>query len=137
LPIIAAIALSAGLYVVLGAVIAPYIPSDDNVFLAVAAAAFVFAPVLMRRVQPRYEAEHRSPLPIYVQLPVVIAVVVAFVCAKSMLQGLMTAFPMVGVIGAYEARKSLYTISDQIPTVILVLLPLMLVSHFTHDTLGL
>lgn len=137
LPIVVAIVLSAVFYVTLGSVLAPVIPSSDEVFLAMAAAAFLFALWLFRHVQPRYEAGHRSPLPLYIKLPIVIGVVVALVLAKSLLQGLMTAFPMVGVVGAYEARKSLYTIADQIPTVILVLLPLMLASHFTHGSLGL
>ncbi len=136
-PIVAAIVISAAMYSAIGALLAPWISSGRTAFLVMAAAAFLFALVLLSRTVPRDEAAHRSPLPLYVKLPLIVAVVIGLVLAKSFLQGFMTAFPMVGVIGAYEARKSLYTVSDQIPTIILIILPLMMVSHFTHDSLGL
>jgi hypothetical protein len=50
-------------------------------------------------------------------------------------------FPMVGTIAVYEARRSLWTISRQIPILIVTAGPMMaamwLVQHFFHASIPL
>lgn len=41
------------------------------------------------------------------------------------LQGFMSAFPMLGVVAAYEARHSLWTLGRQVPIMMLALTPLL------------
>jgi len=45
--------------------------------------------------------------------------------------------PLVGVIAAYEARNSLWTISRQIPVVMLTMTPMMMVCRLTQNSIGL
>ena len=44
---------------------------------------------------------------------------------------------MVGVFAAYEARSSLWTISRQIPVVMLTMTPMMMVCRLTQNSIGL
>ena len=49
----------------------------------------------------------------------------------------MTFFPMVGVVAAYEARKSLWTMARQVPVMMMAIVPLMAVSNLTYRRVGL
>jgi hypothetical protein len=44
---------------------------------------------------------------------------------------------MVGVIAAYEARHSLWTMGRQIPVLMLCMVPLIAVAHWAYPGLGL
>ena len=44
---------------------------------------------------------------------------------------------MVALVGAYEARKSLHTMTYHIPFIIIMVLSLMAVSKLTQETVGL
>jgi hypothetical protein len=83
------------------------------------------------------ERGHRTPLPVYVKLPGIAAMVVVLVMLKGFLSGFMTAFPMVTVFAAYESRHSLSTLCRQIPVLLLTLLPLMTVVRLTQYAIGL
>jgi len=49
----------------------------------------------------------------------------------------MTMCPMVGVVAAYEARHSLWTISRQIPVLMLTMIPFMIVCRVMQERIGL
>jgi hypothetical protein len=83
------------------------------------------------------EPGHRSLLPVWLKLPVIVIVVVMLMLIKNSLHGFTTVFPMVGVIGAYESRHSLWTLGRQIPVLIMTLIPLMVASHLLCARLGL
>ena len=46
------------------------------------------------------------PLPIPVKLAIIVGVIGVLVILKQLLKGFMAVFPMVGVVGSYEARQS-------------------------------
>ena len=92
---------------------------------------------LHRRLPPRSEPGHRTPLPVWLKLPVVVAVVCLLLLVKESLQGFATLFPLVSVVGAYEARHSLWTLGRQMPVLMLTLTPLMAVAHLTQKHVGL
>ena len=54
-------------------------------------------------------------------------VVAVIIVLKQTLGGFMTMFPMVGAIAAYEARYSLWTMSRQIPIIMVTVGPMMAV----------
>ena len=136
-PIVASIALSAVGYCVFSAVLVRVLPQTDAAFWAVAAATWVLGLVLFLATPHREEPGHRTPLPVWIKLPVVSGVIVALVAMKSILQGFMTMFPMVGVIGAYETRYSQWAFSRQAPVIMLCMVPMMATCRLTHPHFGL
>jgi hypothetical protein len=136
-PILAAIAVCAAGYGLAGAGIARRRPAGDAAFWASAALMLVASLALIRALPYRAEPHHRTPLPIWVKLPVIALVIAGLVAVKQHLGGFMTMFPMVGVVAAYEARNSLWTIVRRIPWVILIMLPAMGSIRLTQERVGL
>ena len=85
----------------------------------------------------RQEEGHRSPLPIWLKLPAVALVVLGLVLIKNALAGFTTVFPMIGVVAAYEARGSLWTISRQMPVVMVTITAMMMVIHVAEPRIGI
>ncbi len=120
-PIIAAISAAALLYGFAGGAIAHVIPRNTMTFWLSAAVIFIFAAVILRMQPYREEPHHKSPLPIYIKLPVIAAVITTLILSKNLLHGFMTVFPMVSIITAYEARHSLWTMTRQMPVIMITL----------------
>jgi hypothetical protein len=137
LPIVPAIGLGLAGYCGLSAVAIAAIPNTPTTFWAAAAAAAILGLGLYLGLPHRQEPGHRTPLAIWLKLPVIAAVVGLLLLIKEQLQGFATFFPMVAVVGVYEARHSLWTLSRQIPVMILTMVPLMAVSYVTRPHLGL
>jgi hypothetical protein len=136
-PIVPAIILCAGGYCLLASLLAPWIPATGTAFW-VAAGIVVVMGVLLSRVLPhREEPSHRSPLPVYVKLPLVALVILMLVIIKQHLQGFMTLFPMVGVVASYEGRYCLWTLTRQIPIIMMTLLPMMAVMRLVYPLGGI
>ncbi len=135
-PIIVAIAGAACLYSLLGGAIARALPREDWTFWAACAAVLALGAIVLRLQPHRDEPAHRSPLPVYVKLPIVMAVVAGLIASKQWLQGFMTVFPMVTVIAAYESRHSLWTLTRQFPVVMLTLGPMMIAMRLTQPRAG-
>jgi hypothetical protein len=136
-PILAAIAVCAAGYCLVGAGIAHFHPSGDAAFWASAALMLGGSIVLIRSLPYRKEPHHRTSLPVWIKLPAIALVVIGLVAIKQHLGGFMTMFPMVGVVAAYEARNSLWTIVRRIPWVMLLMTPTMIVIRLTQERLGL
>lgn len=136
-PIVPAIALSAGGYILLGSLLARVVPDTEGAFWGSCAATVGLGIWLFWRMPPRNETPYRSPLPLWIKLPILAAVILFLLTLKNVLQGFMTIFPMMGVLGAYEARHSLWTISRQMPVVMFTLAPMMAVCRLTQHHLGL
>ncbi|HVF10156.1 MAG TPA: hypothetical protein VNA16_05100, partial [Abditibacteriaceae bacterium] len=66
-----------------------------------------------------------------------VGVIMFLLLLKKSLHGFTTMFPMVGLIGAYEARHSLWTAGRQMPAVMLTMVPVMIVCRLAQSTLGL
>jgi len=137
LPVLAAIAVTAAAYCLVGAGLARSVPVNDATFWPALAAAFLAGLFLNWRLPHREERGHRSPLPIPLKFLLVTCIVTGLVMSKRWLQGFMAFFPMVGVVAAYEARYSLWTLGRQLPVFMLAMAPLLAVCRLTQDSLGL
>jgi len=137
MPIFTSIAVSAATYCIIGFEISKVLPGGEITFWLASAGTAIMALVMIRLMPYREEQGHRSPMPVWLKLPAIACVIFVLVMIKSSLRGFMTIFPMVGVIAAYEARGSLWTMSRQIPIIMLTLLPLMITSKLTFFHLGL
>jgi hypothetical protein len=136
-PIVAAIATAALGYAAAGAGLARVLPRTAGAFWAAVGLLVGVGVVLMAVMAPRAEPGHRSPLPLAVKLPVLVAVIAAIVLAKQALHGFMATFPMVGVVTAYEARHSLWTVCRQLPPFLVGFAALVVAVRLTQGALGL
>ena len=137
LPIFASIACGVVLFCGLGIFLAPLIPTSPTMFWASVILVMLLAKGVLSLMPPREEPGHRTPLPLWLKLPLIAVVVLGIVLLKSRLQGFLTFFPMVGVFAAYEARHSLWTMSRQIAIIMLTMPPLMIACYLTQNIWGL
>lgn len=137
IPIVFSIVASAMLYCIIGWQLAQMLPATDMAFWITTAATFVLGAALFVVTSHREEPGHRSPLPVYIKAPLVACVILLLIAVKNNLQGFMTMFPMVGVAAAYEARKSLWAMSRQVPVLMMAMTPLMAVCRLGQYKLGL
>ncbi len=124
-PIVASIALSAGVYLAAGALLNQVAWKGPPGFWIVLGFVLAGGIILLVVLPHRLEPAHRSPLPLLVKIGAIAGVIAAIILLKRVLGGFMTMFPMVGTIAAYEARRSLWTISRQIPILIVTAGPMM------------
>jgi hypothetical protein len=136
-PILAAIGVCAAGYCAVGAGIRRLCPTGETAFWGAAALLLLVGLALVRGLPYRAEPASRTPLPPWIKLPAIAAVITGLVLLKAHLGGFMTMFPMVGVVAAYEARLSLWTLVRRIPWVILLMLPVMSLIRLTQTSLGL
>ncbi len=136
LHIVPAIVLSAGLYVAIGATLNAVLPKSGAVFWVTVGASAAVSLALLFVVPHREEEGHKSPLPIPIKAGAVTGVVVVIVLLKRLLGGFMTTFPMVGVVGAYESRKSLWTLARQGPVLVLSLVAMMSIMRLLQTYAG-
>lgn len=136
-PIAIAIAAGVGVYCALATPLAAVLPHSSLAFWLMAGGVLVLGAALLHVLPPRDEPSHRTPLPIYLKLPIIIAVVTVLLLFKRQLGGFVTMFPMVGVVGAYEARHSLWTLGRQVPILMLALPPMMVTCFLAQGVLGL
>ena len=137
LPIVPCIALSALGYAVAAAALARVIPSTAAAFWLSATGAGVVSFALFLALPHRPEPSHRTPLPLWTKLPVMAAVVVTIVILKRFLGGFMASFPLVSVIGAYEARHSLRAMCRQSSVFVTSFAPALMVVRLLQGEVGL
>jgi hypothetical protein len=125
LSILVAIAVSAAVYVGLGASLNRVVPTTPTAFWVVFGLSLATGLLLLRLLPDREEPPHRSPLPVGIKLLAIAGVVGLIVVLKRLLGGFMTVFPMVGTIAAYEARYSLWTVGRQVPVIMVTLGPMI------------
>ncbi len=136
-PIVAAIAASALTYALLGWGLAAVVPATSMTFGVAVVAAFGTSVVAMKLQPHRTEPGHQTTLPVWQKLPIIAAVILLLVISKHELRGFMTMFPMVGLVAAYEARHSLWTMSRKIAVQGLATGALMIVCRLTQSRYGL
>ena len=83
------------------------------------------------------EPSHKSPLPVWIKMPIIAGVILTLILLKRFLQGFMTMFPMVGVVASYESRFSLGTVCRAIPDFMLAMVPMLAVVRVVQPQLGL
>ena len=79
----------------------------------------------------------RTALPLWVKWPIILAVILFLVASRRWLMGFATTFPLIGVITAYEARRSLWTVARQTSVVMMAVTAMNVTSHLTAPFLGL
>lgn len=137
LPIVSAIALSAITYCLLAIPLAKVVPRTEAGFWLTAGIVMTVGAAVLKCLPPRDEPQYRTTLPVWIKLPAIVGITLSLVLLKKHLGGFMTVFPMVGVVAAYEARHSLWTIGRQIPIVMLTMTPMMVTCHLTQKPLGM
>jgi len=123
LAIVPAILISALTYGFVGILVRPFIPQGTLYIVGSLAIAVIVALLILRQMPPREEPGQRTNLPIYIKIPILAAIIVALLAIKSLLGGFLTLFPIMGMISAYEARNSLYTLARHAPIFILLFVP--------------
>lgn len=137
LPIVPVIIVCALAYCAIGWRLSRALSADDTTFWITAAGTFGLGVVLYLATPHKEEPGHRSPLPVWVKLPAIAIVILFLIIVKNSLHGFMTMFPMVGVVAAYEARESLWTIGRQVPVLMMTTVPLMATSRLLYGNIGL
>lgn len=136
LPIVPAIALGVAGYVAAGIALARLTPPGEPAFWGATALVAILALALIRWLPYRAQPHHRTPLPLWIKLPAIALVVTGVVLLKRQLGGATTMFPMVGVVAAYEARHSLWTMVRRLPWVMLMMTPVMALMRLVQEPLG-
>lgn len=136
-PILASIVFCATGYSLMAAFISRVLPSGPIVFWLMELAILCGSVVLIRTLPYRQDPHHRTPLPIWIKLPAIVLVITGIIAIKQYLGGFMTTFPMLGVIAAYEARNSLWTIVRRMPWLIFMMVFMMAQIRLTQVPLGL
>lgn len=90
---------------------------------------------IQRFMPVRNEPFQRTEAPLPIKLASIAAVVFCLILLKKQLGGFITAFPMVGVVAAYEARHSLWTMSRQVSVLLPALAAMMVTVHWAQSTL--
>jgi hypothetical protein len=119
LHIVLSIAGAALFYCGLGIILNPVLPTGPAAFWASFAIVMTAAVSLIIALPHRAEPKHRSELPVPLKFGVVVVVISILVVLKNLLGGFMALFPMVGVLAAYEARNSLWTMTRQSPLIVI------------------
>lgn len=137
-PIVPAILAAWVGYIVVGGLLAEALRGrGDATFWCAMGLSLAVGAALHVTLPHREEPGYRSPLPVFVKVPIILMVVIVLVLLKRWLGGFMTIAPMVGVIASYEARNSLWRIVRQIPIVMLTCGPMMVVVRYAEPPLGI
>lgn len=118
LPIVPTIAAMTIAYCLIAMAMAPVLPATATAFWLSLGLLIPLAFWVHRYLPHKDEPGNRTTLPLWIKLPIIVAVVLFVLILKKQMQGFMTVFPMVSVITVYEARHSLWTMCRQVPTVI-------------------
>ncbi len=135
IPIVGAIVLGALGFAAAGVVLARLLPPGGGAFWAGAVLVLAAAGLFFRLFVPGEEAGHRTSLPVWIKVPIIVVIVFGLVCGKQFLRGFVTCFPMVGLVGAYEARHSLGAICRQVPILVAGMLPMMITMRLVQSAL--
>lgn len=141
LPIQLAIAIALLACASLGFILAPALKilqiqySLMQVFWLSCAGILAISLVIQRLMPIRDEPSQRTTAPLALKLVSIATVVFCLILLKKQLGGFITAFPMVGVVAAYEARHSLWTMSRQVSVLLPALAALMVTVHWAQTSL--
>jgi len=137
IPIIPAIVLCAVGYCACASSLVHVVPITSAAFWWTCLLGIIVSVVLAVKSSYRKEPSHRSPMSIWLKLPVMAGVIFTLIVMKKHLLGFMTMFPMVGVISSYEARHSLWAVCRQVQAFVIAFVPLLIVSHLLQPALGI
>lgn len=136
-PILIAIVIAALTYSLSATWLAPVLPRSEAFFWSLAAAIAAIGFALLAFLPRKHEEGHKTTLPFYIKIPIILLVVVCLLLAKKYLQGFMTMFPMVGLVTSYEARKCLWSICRVIPMATFIGLGFILIAKSLEPSWGM
>ncbi len=132
-PIIPSIVLSAFGYCIIGYLTTFIIPKTAAAFWVTWLFVILLGSYLSIKQTDRLEPVYRTQLAVWIKLPIIAGVVIILILVRNFIQGFATVFPMVGVIAAYESRFCLWTISRQIPVVMVSMSTMMAVAFLVEQ----
>jgi len=136
-PIVPAIAVMTLAYCLIAMALVRVIPISGAVFWISLCFLLPLVLWIQSRLPHKDEPGYRTPLPLWIKLPIIIAVILLVLILKKQLQGFMTVFPMVSVIAVYEARHSLRTMCRQVPIAIITLMTMFVIIRLAEPLVGL
>lgn len=136
--IIPSIVASAIGYCLVGSALSTLLPRDPAAFWTMTAATTVIGVGVWAMLPKIDEPGHRTPLPAYIKVPIIICVILTLVLMKKQLQGFVAMFPMVGVVAAYEARSSLWMVCRHVTASVVMYVPMVVAIYLaqTHLSFG-
>lgn len=136
-PIVPAIAIMTLAYCLIAMALMRVIPKSGTAFWI--SLGLLLPPVLwvQSRLPHQDEPGYRTPLPLWIKLPIIAVVILIILVLKKQLQGFMTVFPMVSVIAVYEARHSLRTMCRQMSITIVVFMTMFVIIRLAEPWMGL
>lgn len=137
MPIIVAIVASALLYCFLAKILSNILPRTPWAFWLATFIVFVVAVSAFYVFSHKNEEGQKSSMPVFFKLIIIIIVVYCIMLLKKSLSGFVTVFPMVGIVAAYEARHALWTLSRQMPILLLTLGSMIAVIFVLQNITGI
>ena len=137
LPIVLADVLGVVCLCAAGALIVKIVPRNSVTFWIAVTALFAGSVILRRVVPHRSEPPYRTQLPLVFKIPLTVGIVLLLIALKSVLRGMMAAFPFVGVFAVYESRYSLWTLAQRSFTLTILISFMLAAMRLSQDRLGL
>lgn len=136
-PIVPAIAIMTLVYCLSAMALLRIIPTSGAAFWISVCLLLPLALWVQSRLPHQDEPGYRTPLPLWIKLPIIVAVILLVLILKKQLQGFMTIFPMVSIIAVYEARHSLRTMCRQMPIAIMSMTAMLVTIRLVEPFIGL
>ncbi len=136
-PIVPAIAIMTLAYCLIAMALLRIIPASGSAFAISLCLLLPLVLWVQSRLPHQDEPGYRTPLPLWIKLPIIVAVILLVLILKKQLQGFMTVFPMVSIIAVYESRHSLRTMCRQMPIAIIAMMAMFVVIRLAEPLIGL
>lgn len=136
-PIVPAIAIMTLAYCLIAMALVRIIPRSGVAFWISLALLLPLILWIQSRLPHQDEPGYRTPLPLWIKLPIIMVVILVVLVLKKQLQGFMTVFPMVSIIAVYEARHSLRTMCRQMTIASITLTTMFVIIRLAEPWMGL
>jgi len=136
-PIVPSIAVMTLAYCLIAMALVRVIPTSGDAFWISLCLLLPLVLWVQSRLPHHDEPGYRTPLPLWIKLPIIMAVILIILVLKKQLQGFMTVFPMVSVIAVYEARHSLRTMCRQLPIIVISFTTMFVIIRLAEPLMGL
>jgi len=136
-PIVPAIAIMTLAYCLIAMALVRVIPISGVAFWISLGLILPLVLWVQSRLPHQDEPGYRTPLPLWIKLPIIMVVILIILVLKKQLQGFMTVFPMVSIIAVYEARHSLRTMCRQMSITIVVFMTMLIIIRLAVPWMGL
>ncbi len=130
------IGIAVAVFCVLGSVMNPWVKPDSAFFWFVWGLVVAVCIAIFTLTKLPEESGVRTTFPLYLKIPILLAVCFFVVKVKTLLGGFIVMFPMVGIVGAYESRSCLKTVFRQVALLGITFCPLAAVCFLLQKRFG-